>query len=131
MPTAINTTEAANTFEFAGQDIPRLVARWAQQRPDHAFMIWEPHDGNSKTWTYQRFEQDMCRVAAGLLARGVVKGEKVMIHCDNCPEAVLAWYACAKIGAIAGFRTVHEVVTTSGDTGIATCGDPRRRIADR
>ena len=27
-------------------------------------------------------------------------GDKILIHCDNCPEMVLAWYACAKLGAV-------------------------------
>ena len=27
-------------------------------------------------------------------------GDKVLIHADNCPEMVLAWYACATVGAV-------------------------------
>ena len=36
----------------------------------------------------------------GLAAKGVGVGDKVLIHADNCPEMVLAWYACAKVGAV-------------------------------
>ena len=42
----------------------------------------------------------MRRLAAGLAARGMTKGDKVLIHAENCPEVVLAWYACATVGAV-------------------------------
>ena len=29
-----------------------------------------------------------------------MKGDKILIHAENCPEAVLSWYACARLGAI-------------------------------
>lgn len=92
--------EAAEAFEFAGQDIPWLLRHFARARPDHPFMIWEPRSGIERRWTYAVFLDDVTRVAAGLQRRGVNKGDMVLIHCDNCPEMVLAWYACALLGAV-------------------------------
>ena len=92
--------ESVDQFQFAGQDIPWLVQHWARHKPDHPFLIWEPRDGRVKRWSYSEFEAKISRLAAGLAARGVVKGDKILIHCDNCPEMVLAWYACAKLGAV-------------------------------
>ena len=43
----------------------------------------------------------MRRLAAGLAARSVTKGDKVLIHSENCPEMVLSWLACATLGAVA------------------------------
>ena len=40
-------------------------------------------------------------MAAGLAARGIAKGDKVLIHSENCPEMVLSWLACATVGAVA------------------------------
>lgn len=40
-------------------------------------------------------------MAAGLHARGIRTGDRVLIHSDNCPEMVFSWYACATLGAIA------------------------------
>ncbi len=40
-------------------------------------------------------------LAAGLVARGIKPGEFVLIHLDNCVEAMLAWFACVELGAIA------------------------------
>ncbi|MCA9513135.1 MAG: AMP-binding protein [Myxococcales bacterium] len=88
-------------FQFAGQDIPWLVAHWAKHKPDHPFLVWEPKSGATRRWTYAEFDAEVARIAAGLAARGVAKGDKVLVHADNCPEMVLSWYACAKIGAVA------------------------------
>ena len=96
------TLEAAtvDAFQFAGQDIPWLVSHWAQHKPDHPFLVWEPKSGEAKTWTYAEFEAEVSRIAGGLHARGVRKGDKVLIHGDNSPEMVRSWYACAKFGAV-------------------------------
>jgi non-ribosomal peptide synthetase component F len=89
-----------DAFQFAGQDIPWLLSHWARNKPDHPFLIWEPKDGIEKRWTYAEFDAEAANIAAGLAAKGVAKGDKILIHSDNCPEMVLAWYACAKIGAV-------------------------------
>ena len=95
---------SAQAYTTPSKDIPWLVKHWADKTPDKAFLIWEPKDGNTRTWTYQAFWQDINRVACGLIDKGVKKGDKVLIHADNCPEMVLAWYGCAIIGA-AGVTT--------------------------
>ena len=86
---------------FTGFDIPSLVALRARTRPDHPFLIWEPFEGVGDVWTYARFHNDTRALAAGLARRGVRPGDRVLIHLDNCPETLLAWYACADLGAIA------------------------------
>ena len=89
-----------DAFQFAGQDIPWLLNHWADAAPDRAFLVWEPKDAEGRTWTYRQFVDDVEKVAAALVSRGVTLGDKVLIHAENCPEAVLAWYACARIGAV-------------------------------
>ncbi|NWH08091.1 MAG: AMP-binding protein [Alphaproteobacteria bacterium] len=73
----------------------------AAQRPTHPFFIWEPFEGEARTWTYAQFDADVARLAAGLRRNGVRAGEHVLIHLENCPEALLAWHACARLGAVA------------------------------
>ncbi len=96
-------------FQFAGQDIPWLLGHWAQEKPEHPFLIWEPKDGESRTWTYAQFAADVRRIAAGLHERGIAKGDKVLIHSENSPEMVLAWYACAVVGAVGVTTNTHSV----------------------
>jgi crotonobetaine/carnitine-CoA ligase len=86
--------------QMQGQDIPWLLHHWATVKPDHPFLVWEPREGEGRTWTYAQFHTDVRRLAAGLAGRGINKGDKVLIHADNCPEMVLAWYACATLGAV-------------------------------
>jgi len=88
-------------MQVHGQDIPGLLQNWAERRPDHPALIWDPAEGAGRSWTYAELAADTRRLAAGLTARGVAKGDKVLVHADNCPEMLLAWLACATAGAVA------------------------------
>ncbi|WP_372350060.1 AMP-binding protein [Streptomyces sp. KL116D] len=55
---------------------------------------------SGRRWTYAEFGADVDRLARGLLARGVAKGDRVGIWAVNCPEWVLVQYATARIGAV-------------------------------
>jgi crotonobetaine/carnitine-CoA ligase len=87
--------------QYEGRDVPWLLSHWAEKKPDHPFLIWEPKQGDSKTWSYNDFYQDCLSLAAGLEQRGIKYGDRVLVHLDNCPELLLTWYACAIIGAVA------------------------------
>ena len=92
---------ATDLHPFNGLDVPSLLAHRAATRRDHPFIIWEPFEGDAITWSYGQFHAHVGRIAGGLARRGVVAGERVLIHLDNCPETLLAWYACGWIGAVA------------------------------
>ena len=47
------------------------------------------------------FTTGSARWPPGLARRGVKPGEFVLIHLENCIEAMLAWFACVELGAIA------------------------------
>lgn len=92
---------SSELYEFAGKDVPWLAKYWADHTPDKEFLIWEPKDGNTKTWTYSDFWKEINKVACGLIAKGVKKGDKLLIHAENCPEMMIAWYASAIVGSVA------------------------------
>ncbi|HLM18182.1 MAG TPA: AMP-binding protein, partial [Acidimicrobiia bacterium] len=94
-------TAAIEEFQTHGQDIPWLLQHWAEQKPDHDALVWAPREGDGRRWTYAALLTDVQRIAAGLAARGIAKGDKVLIHSENCPEMVLSWLACATLGAVA------------------------------
>ena len=50
MPDTLDA-QIVDSFQFAGQDIPWLVAHWAKNKPDHPFLIWEPRSGSEQRWT--------------------------------------------------------------------------------
>ncbi|MDP0881200.1 AMP-binding protein, partial [Klebsiella variicola] len=78
-----------------GMDVRTLFDIHAEARADHPFLIWEPFEGEGARWGYRAFRDRIARFAAGLHARGVVAGDRVLVHLDNCPEAVIAWFGCA------------------------------------
>jgi carnitine-CoA ligase len=86
-------------FQMHGQDVPWLLAHWADRKPDHHALVWAPKDGGGRRWTYAELWTDVQRLAAGLAARGITKGDKVLIHSENAPEMVLSWLACGTLGA--------------------------------
>ena len=85
---------------FNGLDIAELVRVRARTRKEHPFLVWEPFEGKHETLTYGAFHDRVVRLAAGMAKRGVKPREYVLIHLDNCPETLIAWYACADLGAV-------------------------------
>jgi len=92
---------AARMQPFAGMDIRSLVEAQARRRAEHPFLVWRPFDASAQSWTYPRFAARVARFAAALHARGIRAGDRVLVHLDNCPEAVIAWIGCAWLGAVA------------------------------
>jgi len=53
-----------------------------------------------RRYTYDEFNRKVNQLAHGLKAKGVVKGDKVALMMKNSDYFALAYYACAKIGAV-------------------------------
>jgi len=51
-------------------------------------------------FTYQELREEVERIARGLLALGVERGDRVGIWSPNCAEWLITQYAAAKVGAI-------------------------------
>ncbi|MBI1364750.1 MAG: acetate--CoA ligase [Alphaproteobacteria bacterium] len=74
-------------------------------RKDDIAIIWEGDDPTaSRKITYGEAFEETCRMANLLKARGVNRGDRVVIYMPMIPEAAYAMLACARIGA------VHSVV---------------------
>ena len=100
-PTAIR---ASTTHPFTGRDVTWLLETQVGERADHTFLVWEPFEPavpGRRRWTYREFGDDVIAFAAALSARGVVQGQRVLVHLGNCPEFLIAWFACARLGAVA------------------------------
>jgi carnitine-CoA ligase len=92
--------QIGGTHAFVGQDIRSLISVRREISGSKPFIIWEPFEDESRTWTYAQFADQVERFAAGLHKRGVKPGDRVIIHLDNCPEAIIAWFGCAYAGAV-------------------------------
>jgi carnitine-CoA ligase len=89
------------SHQFSGTDVWQLLEMQAAARAAEPFLIWQPFVGDAHTWTYTDMLRDASAVAAGLHHRGVLPGDRVLIHLENCPEFVVSWLACAALGAVA------------------------------
>jgi crotonobetaine/carnitine-CoA ligase len=96
IPTAENAISP-----YAGFDIAQLLRLRAVTRAEHPFVIWEPFEGAGERLTYAEFEHRVRQCAGGMSARGIKPGDPVLIHLENAPEMLIAWFACAYVGAIA------------------------------
>src|SRR4051812_6494649 len=76
-------------------------ARWSDGRSkDQIAVIGESETGRTRALTFADLRRRVDEVAAGLRDAGVVKGDAVAVYMPMVPEAVVAAYAIAKLGAI-------------------------------
>ncbi|WP_426606477.1 AMP-binding protein [Bacillus licheniformis] len=77
--------------------IGKLLEKTAADAPDHEAVVY-PDRG--LRYTYREFDQLCRKVAKGLMALGIDKGEHVAIWASNTPEWLTAQFASAKAGAV-------------------------------
>ena len=71
---------------------------------DKVAIVFEADDGKVTRITYRELLAQTCRLANALKARGVKKGDRVVIYMPMSIEGIVAMQACARIGA------THSVV---------------------
>ncbi|WP_019956177.1 propionyl-CoA synthetase [Yoonia vestfoldensis] len=77
----------------------------AAGRGDQAAIIYDsPVTDTKRTITYAELLDNVARLAGALRAKGIAKGDRVIIYMPMIPEALMAMLACARLGA------VHSVV---------------------
>ncbi|HEX5793260.1 MAG TPA: acetate--CoA ligase, partial [Rheinheimera sp.] len=79
--------------------------RHLPERADQVAYYWEGDSPDiQKSVTYAELHQQVCKLANGMKALGLKKGDRVTIYMPMIIEATVALLACARIGA------VHSVV---------------------
>jgi len=76
------------------------VEKFAKKTPDKIAYHFIAEDGKTKKLTYKELESEVNKVANGLRALGIAKGDVVAIYMPMIAEAIITILACAKIGAI-------------------------------
>ena len=100
---------------------------------DKTAIIFESDDGQVSSITYQALYHRVCRLANALRARGVKKGDRVVIYLPMSVEGVVAMQACARIGAphsvvFGGFsaKSLHERMVNVGAVAVITADEQVR-----
>ncbi|MFI0207755.1 AMP-binding protein [Streptomyces diastaticus] len=94
---ALSYAHGTGTTPLLADTIGASLDRTVAAHPDREALV---DVASGRRWTYARFAEDVDTLASALLARGVLKGDRVGIWATNCPEWVLVQYATARIGAI-------------------------------
>jgi long-chain acyl-CoA synthetase len=81
------------------KNLRQLIEHRASTQPEKQFLFSEA-DGRS--FTYSQFDQAVNRAAQLLLANDIAKGDVISLLLPNGVAYVIAYFACWKIGAIAG-----------------------------
>jgi long-chain acyl-CoA synthetase len=80
-------------------NVRELLEQRVAERPNAIFLFSETDD---RQWSYAEFDCAVNRVANMLKTHGIGKSDVVSLLMPNSAEYVIAYFACWKIGAIAG-----------------------------
>lgn len=102
--------------------IPDLIDELARRYPDREALV-----GSEQRYTYRKLREEVRRLARGLHALGVRRGDKVAILMGNRPEWLIADFAITLLGAVmvgvntwATARELHHILSHS-DTRFLFC----------
>ncbi|VIO73993.1 acyl-CoA synthetase [Bradyrhizobium ivorense] len=102
-----------------------ILTRNARRHGDRPGFIW-----NEKTWSWRHIDQNVSALAAALAARGIVKGDRILVHSKNCDQMFWSMFAAFRLGAVwvpTNFRLMPDEVaylaTASGAKAFLCHGD--------
>ena len=81
------------------KNIRELLEGRARETPDKVYLFSE---ADGRAYTYAEFDRAVNRTARLLCARGIGKGDVVSLLMPNSAEYIIAYFACFKLGALAG-----------------------------
>src|ERR1043166_6703943 len=81
------------------QNIYDLLQHRVTAAGDTHFLFSE---SDGRVFTYAEFQAAIDRAAAMLSSHGIGKGDVVSLLMPNCVEYIIGYFACWKLGAIAG-----------------------------
>ena len=87
-------------FPGATINYARNALRTAWTDPGRTALVFSSERDRAGSLTYAELAAEVARVAAGLRALGVTKGDRVVALLPNIPEAMIGLLATASIGAI-------------------------------
>ncbi|QEU97555.1 (2,3-dihydroxybenzoyl)adenylate synthase [Streptomyces kanamyceticus] len=85
---------------WRGETFGQLLSDRATEHPDRIAIV-DP--ASNRRWTYADLDLRADRLAAGLIARGIAKGDKVVVQLPNIAEFFETIFALFRIGALPVF----------------------------
>src|SRR5438105_6205041 len=91
-----------------GHTVPGQFVKTATRRADLTALRWRTADGGWGEWTWRDYAERAARVAGGLAALGVGRGERVVLMLRNRPE-----FHVADIGVLLAGATPISIYNSS------------------
>ncbi|WP_044588690.1 acyl-CoA synthetase [Bradyrhizobium sp. LTSPM299] len=85
-----------------------ILTQNARRHADRPGFIWA-----EKAWSWRHIDQNVSALAAALAARGIVKGDRILVHSRNCDEMFWSMFAAFRLGAVwvpTNFRLMPDEV---------------------
>lgn len=80
--------------------VDACLTAWVERTPYALAVVHETEDGEVRALTYTELADQVSRLRGSLRAHGIGKGDAVAVYLPMAPEAVVATYAVASIGAM-------------------------------
>ncbi|QCK85353.1 acyl-CoA synthetase [Phreatobacter aquaticus] len=106
--TASNPTGGVARVSRRVMNLAHILTQNARRHGSRPGFIWA-----DRTWTWKEIEAEVSALAAGMAARGIGKGDRVLVHSKNCDEMFWSMFATFKIGAVwvpTNFRLMADEV---------------------
>ncbi len=105
-------------------NLAHFLRQAARRHADEIGLVW-----GEATWTWAELDRRVDAMAAALAARGVAKGDRVLVQSRNCNQLFESMFACFRLGAVwvpTNFRQAPaEIAYLAQVSGAAAmiCGD--------
>jgi 2,3-dihydroxybenzoate-AMP ligase len=86
---------------WRGETIGGMLRERAERHPDREALV-DPAPAR-RSWTYRELDEVVDRMAAGFAARGIAKGDRVVVQLPNIAEFIQVIMALFRIGALPVF----------------------------
>ena len=89
-------------------NLAHVLRQAARRFPDEIGLVW-----GEKTWRWREIDQRVDAFCAALAARGVTKGDRILVQSKNCNQMFESMFACFRLGAVwvpTNFRQTPEEV---------------------
>src|SRR5438105_15755132 len=106
-------------------NLAHLLTQNARRHGDRVGLIW-----GDRSWTWREIDRLVSALAAALAARGIAKGDRILVHSKNCDEMFWSMFSAFRLGAVwvpTNFRLMPDEVaylgTASGAKAFLCHGD--------
>jgi fatty-acyl-CoA synthase len=106
-------------------NLAHLLTQNARRHGDRVGFIW-----GERSWTWRQIDGQVSALAAALAERGIVRGDRILVHSKNCDEMFWSMFAAFRLGAVwvpTNFRLMPDEVawlaTASGAKAFLCHGD--------